>query len=39
MVIDEIRDLAESQVIRTGQEREPHWNDRPKHGSLRRRRP
>ncbi len=26
-VIDEIRDLAESLVIRTGQEREPHWND------------
>jgi type IV secretion system protein VirD4 len=25
--IDEIRDLAESQVIRTGQEKEPHWND------------
>ena len=26
-MIDEIRDLAESLVIRTGQEREPHWND------------
>ncbi len=26
-VIDEIRDLAESLVIRTGQEREPHWAD------------
>jgi type IV secretion system protein VirD4 len=25
--IDEIRDLAESLVIRTGQEKEPHWND------------
>jgi type IV secretion system protein VirD4 len=25
--IDEIRDLAESQVLRTGQEKEPHWND------------
>ena len=25
--IDEIRDLSESQVIRTGQEKEPHWND------------
>ena len=26
-MIDEIRDLAESLVIKTGQEREPHWND------------
>ncbi len=26
-MIDEIRDLAESLVIRTGQERDPHWND------------
>ena len=25
--IDEIRDLSESQVIRTGQEKEPHWLD------------
>jgi len=26
-VIDEVRDLAESLVVRTGQEREQHWND------------
>lgn len=26
-MLDEIRDLAEAVVIRTGQEREPHWND------------
>jgi type IV secretion system protein VirD4 len=25
--IDECRSIAESQVIRTGQEKEPHWND------------
>ena len=25
--IDEVRDLAEAVVIRTGQEREPHWTD------------
>jgi type IV secretion system protein VirD4 len=26
-VLDECRDLAEALVIRTGQEKEPHWND------------
>jgi len=27
LAIDECRDLAESLVVRTGQEKEPHWND------------
>jgi type IV secretion system protein VirD4 len=27
MALDECRDLAEALVIRTGQEKEPHWND------------
>lgn len=27
LAIDECRDLAEALVVRTGQEREPHWND------------
>ena len=28
-MIDEIRDLAEALVVRSGFEHEPHWNDRP----------
>src|SRR5262249_43029707 len=27
-MIDECRDLAESLVLRTGEEKDPHWNDR-----------